>query len=97
MKILEIDDGGLDISVEEPIQHVIIHTFSVNLKNVNTLDVICLCLRTLRSAQLDQPMVRRPKKRTLEVRGFRGPRASGVRALVHSHTFETSVRVGTGG
>src|SRR4029453_8991349 len=42
MKILEIDHGGLDISVEEPIQHVIIHTFSVNLKNVNMLYLIRL-------------------------------------------------------
>ena len=42
MKILEIDHGGLDISVEEPIQHVIIHTFSVNLKNVNMLDYTSL-------------------------------------------------------
>ncbi len=33
---------GLDISVEEPIQHVIIHTFTVNLKNVNMLDLIRL-------------------------------------------------------
>src|SRR5262249_31004016 len=42
MKMLAIDPGGLDISVEEPIQHVIIHTFSVNLKNVNMLDLIYL-------------------------------------------------------
>src|SRR5205823_6279123 len=42
MKILEIDHGGLDISVEEPIQHVIIHIFSVNLKNLNMLDYMSL-------------------------------------------------------
>jgi len=98
MKIFEIDHGGLDISVEEPIQHVIIHTFSVNLKNVNTLDVICLCLSnapicTIGSAHGAQT----EEEKTLEVRGFRGPLASGVRALVYSHTFETSVRVGTRG
>jgi hypothetical protein len=42
MKILEIDHGGLGISVEEPIQQVIIYTFSVNLKNVNMLALICV-------------------------------------------------------
>jgi hypothetical protein len=42
MKMLEIDHGGFDVSVEEPIQYIMIHTFSVNSKNVNMLDLICL-------------------------------------------------------
>jgi hypothetical protein len=29
----------LDIRVEEPVQHVIIHTFRINLKNVNMLEI----------------------------------------------------------
>jgi len=98
MKIFEIDHGGLDISVEEPIQHVIIHTFSVNLKNVNMLDVICLYpsnapICTIGSADGAQT----EEEKTLEVRDSGRPRASGVCALAYSHTFETSVRVCTGG
>ena len=96
MKIFEIDHGRLDISFEEPIQHVIIHTFSVNLKNVNALDVICLCpsnapICTIGSAHGTQT----EEEKTVEVRDSRGPLASDVRALVYSHTFETSVQVRT--
>jgi hypothetical protein len=73
MKIFEIDHGRLDISVEEPIQHVIIHTFSVNLKNVNALDVICLCssnasICTIGSAHGTQT----EEEKTVEVRDSRG-------------------------
>jgi len=96
MKILEIDHGRLDISVEEPIQHVIIHTFSVNLKNVNTLDVICLCpsnapICTIGSAHGAQIA----EEKTLEVRGFRESLAIGVHGLFYSCTSETNAQVRT--
>ena len=96
MKILEIDHGRLDISVKEPIQHVIIHTLSVNLKNVNMLDVICLCpsnapICTIGSAHGAQT----EEEKTLEVRGFRESLAIGLRALFHSRTSEASTQVRT--
>ena len=91
MKILEIDHGGLDISVEEPLQHVIIHTFSVNLKNVNMLDVICLSPSTIGSAHGAWT----EEEKTLELRGFRGSLAIGIRALFYSRTSEANAQVRT--
>ena len=94
MKIFENDHGGLGISVEEPIQRVVIHTFSVNLKNVNMLDVICLRLSNAQICTIGSAhSAWTEKEKILEVRGFRRSLAIGIRALFHSRTSEaTQVR-----
>ena len=95
MKILEIDHGGLDISVEEPIQHVIIHTFSVNLKNVNMLDYMSLSVEHSDLHNWISPWCLDRRRETLEVRGFRGSLAIGIRALFYSRTSEANAQVRT--